>query len=178
MTRSIAHVILSTFYVSILFFSQSCVKEKESIPSNSTSHILEEGLRTAFADTLSISIESLTSSIEYVNEEAHVKSTDSILVILHGIDEKLLPKIDSLNFKVITEKQACGLISKDRSIKVLEVEILAFDDNSAKLKVQQSCVTWINNDCRFNFMCGTGLGIELIKQNNEWVGEIKSSWAG
>ena len=37
-------------------------------------------------------------------------------------------------------------LNKNKSIKVLEVEILHMTEETAKLKIRQSCVDWINKN--------------------------------
>ncbi|MFC6996289.1 hypothetical protein [Rufibacter roseus] len=167
------HILLLSFFISLLFYNQAFAREKESNYSSDSTLILQEGLKIALSDTTFISIGSLTTSVKHNK----LLLLDSVLLVLHEISKKNLPKLNKLKFKVITEEYACNLASQASSLMVLEMEILSMTDEKARLRIKRTCVSWIDNECRLNFMCGAGLGIELNKKNDNWVGEIKSSWA-
>ena len=83
------------------------------------------------------------------------------LIVLKNIDEKLLPKSDCVEFKILS-KESFKKFSKKGVITYIKIEELFFENDKVYLTI---------SDCFSGkkFFKSFGYQYEFVKQNNKWI---------
>jgi hypothetical protein len=118
---------------------------------NDTNKIVQESLRIAFDE-----------------ESQFLFESDSLFRNNYGVDFSLI------DFKLIdvANKNGCDLVKEDESIYIIDVQIVSLSTSRAKVKIFKDCYFKIDNECMNNLLCGATLGIEFVKEDENWEGEI------
>ncbi|MGL1956835.1 MAG: hypothetical protein OCD00_05900 [Colwellia sp.] len=154
----------------------SCGNDQNRMETEEKREILKSAFQIAFSDEQLISPTTLTHVIERNDSTEVASEIDSIWIIPYGLTLEHLPT-EEFKFKITSFEEICDLPKSYLIPYILEIEITEYEQAStAKVKIETTCRSQFSDDCKFGFMCGSGLGLELNKTKDGWKSEISAQW--